>query len=173
MKYLVVVSYDDDAERKRVDYLLSKWAERAGVEKPRGMTFIIETDRDREFFEELFSKIEGNPAEKVRVFRVAEEWPELRERSVTREYRIPEEEGFVRRFLTYLCSKLGGTFGLDETCEVYTRKGRGTIKFDLTGVGASTLVRVTVSGYGEVVDYLISRIDEELKPLAGDSHGAP
>lgn len=172
MKYFVVVSYDDDAERKRVDYLLSKWAERASVEKPRGMTFIIETDQDKEFFEELFSKIEGNPAEKVRVFRVAEEWPELRERSITREYLIPEDEGFVRRFLAYLCSKLGGTFEPDETCEVYTRKGRGVLHFSLRGTPSGTVVRVTVSGYGEVVEYIISRIDDELKPLAGDSHGA-
>ncbi|CAI1493609.1 conserved protein of unknown function [Thermococcus nautili] len=172
MKYFVVVSYDDDAERKRVDYLLSKWAERADVEKPRGMTFIIETEHEKEFFEELFSRIEGNPSEKVRIYRVTEEWPALRERSATREYLLAEEEGFVRRFLAYLCSKLGGTFSPEEgTCEVYTRKGRGVIQFSLRGTPRGTVVRVTVSGYGEVVDYLLSRVDEELKPLAGDSYG--
>jgi len=173
MKYFVVVSYDDDAERKRVDYLLSKWAEKAAVEKPRGMAFLIETEKGKEFFEELFSRIEGNPSEKVRVYRVTEEWPELRERRETREYLLAEEEGFVRRFLAYLCSKLGGTFRPGEgTCEAYTRKGRGVIRFSLAKAPGGTVVRVTVSGYGEVVDYLLSRVEEELKPLAGDSYGA-
>jgi hypothetical protein len=173
MKYFVVISYDDDAERKRVDYLLSKWSNRAKVEKPKGTAFLIETEHEREFFEELFSKLEGNPSRKVKVYRVEEEWPKLRERQESRRYVLEEDEDFVRRFLSYLCSKLGGTFSpLDGSCEVYTRKGRGKVVFSLRQTARGTVVDVVVSGYGEVVDYLVSRIDDELKPLAGDSHGA-
>ncbi|WP_367884215.1 hypothetical protein [Thermococcus sp. JCM 11816] len=36
MGYIIVVSYESDAERKRVDYLVDKWATRIPPEKAQG-----------------------------------------------------------------------------------------------------------------------------------------
>jgi len=171
MGYIVFVAYDNDAERKRVDYILEKWSSRADIRKPRGLVFYIEVDDVEEFLEELFSRLEGNVRDKVEVYRAERlsETVEARRRSL--EYLIDEERKVVERFMGYLLSKLNASLlrseGGTKVYNVYTRKGRGTLRVTIEG-DRRTRVSVDVEGYGDVVDFLAERIDDELKLFAGD-----
>ncbi|MEM2787971.1 MAG: hypothetical protein QXJ58_06855 [Archaeoglobaceae archaeon] len=38
-RHLVCVDYGDEAERKRIEYIIEKWKESSGIEKLKGMAF--------------------------------------------------------------------------------------------------------------------------------------
>ncbi|WP_297489954.1 hypothetical protein [Thermococcus sp.] len=170
MGYIVFVGYDTDAERKRIDYLIDKWSARAVVRKPRGTVIYIEAENPSEFLEELFSKIEGDVEEKVELYEAKPVKKKVEGKKRILEYTVPEEKKVVERFIDYLLSKLNaGLVGSDpvaKTYSLYTRKGRATIKVITKGNGSSHVV-FEIEGFGEAVDFLAGRIDEELKLFAG------
>ncbi|WP_461865212.1 hypothetical protein [Thermococcus sp.] len=171
MKYIVFVSYETDAERKRVDYLLDKWSGRAKIKKPRGMVFIIDTEEANEFLEELLSKLSGNAAEKVEIYKIEEAVKKVEANVKTLHYTILEDTRVVGKFVEYLLSKLNATYSysdaLAKVYEVYTRKGRAIIKIIIRGNETSSVV-FRIEGYGDAVGFLAERIDEEMKLFAGD-----
>jgi len=171
MGYIVFVAYENDAERKRIDYLLEKWSSKADIKKPRGLVFYINTDKPEEFFEELFSRLEGNVKNKVEVYRAERVSRTVKAKRRSLEYQIDEERRVVERFMSYLLSKLNASLlryeGGTKVYNVYTRKGRGTLRVTLDG-SQTTKVLIEIEGYGDVVDFLSERIGEELKLFAGD-----
>ncbi|WP_461864504.1 hypothetical protein [Thermococcus sp.] len=171
MKYIVFVSYETDAERKRVDYLLDKWSGRAKIKKPKGTVFMIETEEPNEFLEELLSKLSGNAPEKVEIYRVEEAVRNIEANVKILQYSIPEGARVVGKFVEYLLSKLNATYSysdaLAKVYDVYTRKGRAVIKTIIRGSETSTVI-FRIEGYGDAVDFLAERIDEEMKLFAGD-----
>ena len=60
-----------------------------------------------------------------------------------------------------------GSDAISKAYSVYTRKGRATIKVLTRGNGMSH-VTFEIEGFGEAVDFLAEKIDEELKLFAGD-----
>ncbi len=170
MEYVVFVSYESDAERKRVDYLLDKWSGRAKIKKPRGMVFIIDTEEANEFLEELLSKLSGNAPEKVEIYKIEEAVKKVKANVQMLQYAIPEDTRVIGKFVEYLLSKLNATYsysdGSAKVYEVYTRKGRAVIKTIIQGDGTSSVV-FRIEGYGDAVDFLAERIDEEMKLFAG------
>ena len=170
MEYIVFVTYGSDAERKRIDYLLDKWGERARIKKPRGIVFHIEAEEPQEFFQELFSRLEGNAEEKVEVYEAKRIRTRVETRKKKLEFTVDEERRVVERFIGYLLSKLNASFshsdGMARVYSIYTRKGRGVIKVLLRGDG-KTHILFEIEGYGDVVDFLAERIEEELKLFAG------
>ncbi len=171
MGYIIFVAYDNDAERKRIDYLLDKWSAQATLKKPRGTVFYIETDDIQEFLEELFSRLEGNAGEKVEVYSAKRVKSRIEAKRKTLEYTINEERKVIERFIDYLLSKMNASYSRSENgakvYSAYTRKGRATIKATISGDG-KTKVRLEIEGYGDVVNFLAERIDEELRLFAGD-----
>ncbi|ASJ03488.1 hypothetical protein A3L09_09555 [Thermococcus profundus] len=171
MGYIIFVGYETDAERKRIDYLLDKWSGKAVIKKPRGTVIYIETKNPTEFLEELFSKLEGNVDEKVEVYKAEPLREGVEARKKRLDYTLPEEKRIVERFVGYLLSKLNASLTSSDAVariyNVYTRKGRATIKVIISGNGKSH-VTFEIEGFGEAVDFLADRIDEELKIFAGD-----
>ncbi|WP_010476909.1 hypothetical protein [Thermococcus zilligii] len=170
MGYIIFVSYETDAERKRIDYLLDKWSSRAVIKKPRGTVVYIEADSLTEFLEELFSRLEGDIGEKIEVYEARPLKKAVESKKRVLEYTLPEEKKVVERFIEYLLSKLNasptGSDPIAKSFSVYTRKGRATIKVITRGDGSSQVV-FEIEGFGEAVDFLAERIDEELKLFAG------
>ena len=170
MGYIIFVSYENDAERKRIDYLLEKWSTKAEIKKPKGIVFLIETEEAQEFLEELFSKLEGDAEEKVEIYRVEGVVKKVPAKRRVLQYTIREERKIVDRFIEYLLSKLNASYSHSDAMArvytVYTRKGRGTVKVILRGTDETTAV-FEIEGYGDVVDFLAEKIEEELKLFAG------
>lgn len=171
MGYIIFVGYDTDAERKRIEYLIDKWSGRMVIKKPRGTVIYIEAEDPSEFLEELFSKLEGDVEEKVEIYEARPVRRKVETRRRRLEYSLPEEKKVVERFIDYLMSKLNAGFlgsdAISKAYSVYTRKGRATIKVLTRGNGMSH-VTFEIEGFGEAVDFLAEKIDEELKLFAGD-----
>lgn len=171
MEYLILVDYESDAERKRIDYLLDKWEERARIRKPRGVVVIIDTEEPQRFIEELFSRLEGNVTGKVEVYSLKRLRTNIKPQRKSLGFRINEEKKVVERFVEYLMSKLNANYlGVEDgfkSYSVYTRKGSALIRVLVKGDGNSRVV-FEVEGYGDAVDFLAQRISEELELFAGD-----
>lgn len=174
MGYIIFVAYDNDAERKRIDYLLGKWSSRATVKKPKGIVFYIETNDVQEFLEDLFSRVEGNVEEKIRVYSAKRIEKRIRAKRRILKYVVPEEKKVVERFIEYLLSKMNASYFRSENegkvYSIYTRKGRAGISVIIEGNGR-TEVTFEIESYGDAVDLLAERIDEEFKLFVGGGDG--
>ena len=172
MKYIFFTTYDSDAERKRIDYLLDKWTSRAKIRRVKGFVFVIEAENIEEFIEELFSRLEGNPKEKVEIYKAEEVWKKVEPQKKHLEYELKEDLRVVERFLNYLLSKLNASYSysnaLAKVYEVYTKKGRALIKVTLKEKKGNTIAILDVEGYGEVADFLAEKINDEMRIFAGD-----
>ena len=159
--YLVVVNYDKDIERKRVDYLIEKWSKRGKIEKIKKTALIVDVDDIDEFIREISSKLEDNVEEKLKLYKIEEVRKKIPKEKKLLKYKINDRE-FLEKFIDYLMAKMGGAYvssiGNTAKYEVYTKKGRGTIKITIN----SSHVIFEIEGYGEVVDYLSEKIDEEM-----------
>ena len=164
MEYLLIVDYGSDAERKRIDYTIERWGGRAEVSKPKGTAIIFEGPMIDEFLEDLYSRIEGDK-EKIAVYRIEDYHPEVEERVRRLRYESNEDLDVIEKFLTYLMSRIGAgyeyTSGGVKYYSISTKKGQAFIEIALKS-GAATMVTITVRGYGEVVDFLANKINEEM-----------
>jgi len=66
--YMLVLDYESDAERKRIDYAIERWQNKLKISKPKGTIIIIDGRQDKidEFVEDLCSRLEGSE-KKVRI----------------------------------------------------------------------------------------------------------
>ena len=162
MKYLIVVDYDKDTERKRIDYLIEKWSQRADIEKIRKMAILIETEDIDELISGIISRLEGDPEEKVRIYEVREVKKSMPLKKITLKYRISNKES-IEGFLNYLMAKLGASYeysiGDVKRYSLYTKKGKCSI---LVGFYRDILT-FEIEGYGEGVDTIKNRIDSDMK----------
>ncbi len=172
-RYVVFVNYGSDAERKRIEYLLSKWSSRVAVKRPRGLTAVLSIDEKgmKEFLRELLSRLEGDPKEKVKVLRGVEVTPSVKTIERELNYTVKDSLNVVEKFVEYLMLKLNATpYGRDALgtiYEVYTRKGKVTVRVVVSETRDGCSVKFKVSGYGEAVDFLAGKIDDEFRLFAG------
>ncbi|MBC7094466.1 hypothetical protein [Thermococcus sp.] len=173
MKYLFIVDYQDDAERKRIDYLLEKWQERAAISKPRGLTFIIDTEDISEFAEELLSKLNPDSSKKVEVFLLHEKdlQAKVQPKRVVLEYHSKESAEVVKKLLEYVFSKNNIRYYSSDIRStkyfILTRKGRVDIEVTLEPKGNEIQIKLVLSGYGEAVEYIAGKLKEEVESFLG------
>lgn len=165
MEYLIVVDYLSDAERKRIDYAIERWQEKASVQKPRG-TVILFRDGDVDaFLDNLYSRLSlGKDA--VRVFAGGVYSPEIAERTVHLKYDTEIEPVSVEKFINYVMRKMGASFeGIRNGIKcymAYTKKGQVSIAIVINDAENKAVIKITVSGYGDAVAFVRERIDKEM-----------
>lgn len=173
MKYLFIVNYDDDAERKRIEYILEKWQERARISKPKGTAFIIETEEIAEFTEELFSKLNPDPSKKVESFMLQEKdlRAQIRINKRILEYQSDEPLEVIKKLLEYILSKNNARYYSSDLKStkyfILTRKGRVDIETSLKKERGGTRIKLLISGYGDIVEYMARKLKEDLDSLLG------
>jgi len=159
--YLIVVNYDKDVERKRVDYLIEKWNKRGKIEKIKKTVLIVDIDDIDEFVKEISSKLERDEEKKLKIYKIEEVKKKIPKERKSLKYKINDMD-FMEKFIDYLMAKMGGAYissiGNTAKYEIYTKKGKGIIKITLDSFYAI----FEIEGYGEVVDYLSERINEEM-----------
>jgi hypothetical protein len=139
MGYLIVVNYDKDVERKRVDYLIEKWSNRGNIEKIRKMAIITDMEDMDEFVKDIMSRLEGNPEKKVRIYKIEEVKKTVPSKKATLNYKLTGRKGAeaVTGFLKYLMVKIGASYvcsiGTTKKYEAYTKKGSCFILIKLQG----------------------------------------
>ncbi len=170
MEYLLIVDYGSDAERKRIDYTIERWGDRAEISKPKGTAIVFKGAGIDEFLEDLYSRLEGD-RKKIGVYRMEEYRPEVEEKTRRLRYESKEEIEVLEKFLSYLMSKINAgyhyTSGNMKKYSVTTKKGQASVEITLKG-NETTDVLITVLGYGEVVEFLAGKINEEMEVFLGD-----
>jgi len=161
--YLFVASYNDDAERKRVEYLFNNW-EDGEVNSPDGLVRITsDVDHDR-----LYEKIVGKiPADQVESYELHPVEADVERVQISVEQRINAPADAVESFLEYILSKKKAVLqsSTRNEYEVYTKKGRATVSYDLTE-GETTTVTITVDGYPPAPAFLGEFFETELSDYA-------
>jgi len=170
MEYLLVVDYGSDAERKRIDYAIERWGDRAEISKPKGMAIVFKGANIDEFLEDLYSRLDGD-RRTIEVYRMEEYHPEVEEKTKRLRYESKETVDVLEKFLSYLMSKINAGYdyrsGSTKKYSVTTKQGQASVEITLKS-NETTDVLITVMGYGEVVEFLARKIDEEMEVFLGD-----
>jgi hypothetical protein len=159
--FLFVVDYDDDAERKRVEYLFNNW-EGGSIGKPEGLVRLT-TDVDYdELYEELVSKV---PSDRVESYRLEEMERGVDPETAVVETQVNADLDAVEPFVEYIFSKKKAVLQSpsQNEYEVYTKKGRADVTYQLSEVDAGTAVTIRISGYSQAPAFLAEFFESELE----------
>jgi len=170
-QYLYIVDYEEDAERKRAEYLFNNW-EDGSIERPSGLVRIAEgVDRDK-LYERLVGKV---PEKQVDIYRLQPVDTDVEQKNAIVEQRIDASVDAVETFLDYVLSKKKAVIqsAARNEYEVYTKKGRAEVSYTLNEADNQIIVRININGYPpapsflaeffktELTDYATSQLSEE------------
>lgn len=162
-EFLFVVDYDSDAERKRVEYLFEN-AE-GDVESLEGLSRLASGVDQAELYEQLVSKV---PEEQVSAYRLEPLDVSAEPEQTTVEQHVGADPDTVETFVEYMLSKKKAVLqsGARNEYEVYTKKGRAEISYELEPADAGTAVRIRIEGYPPAPDFLAEFFETELTDYA-------
>jgi len=161
-QFLFVVEYDSDAERKRVEYLFENAD--GEVQSLDGLARVAAGVDQEEMYERLVSKV---PAEQVQAYRLEPIDVSADPERVTIEETVSTTPETVEPFVEYMLSKKKAVLqsSTRNEYEVYTKKGRAEISYDLDG-GDETTVRIEVEGFPPAPSFLAEFFETELRDYA-------
>ena len=162
-EYLFVVDYESDAERKRVEYLFEN-AE-GEIESLEGLSRIARDVDHEAIYEQLVSKV---PDEQVTAYRLEPVDVAAEPERVTVEQAIDATPETVETFVEYMLSKKKAVLQSSprNVYEVYTKKGRAEISYELDGDGGETVARIRIDGYPPAPSFLAEFFETELTDYA-------
>jgi len=166
--YLLVLDYETDAERKRIDYTVEKWQGELKIRKPRGTTIVVEGDKKtvEKFVEDLCARLERSE-EKIEMYKIEEHKPEIEKNEKKLFYESTEDEAYIKKFIDYLMTKLNASYQykskIGKVYKMYTKKGQTNLEVSIKNKDGETVVTITLEGYGDVVDFISNKIDGEMK----------
>jgi len=164
--HLVAVEFKDEAERKRVEYVIEKWKGAARISRLKGISIIVEGD-PKGFLEELFSKL--SPESTVKFYRIEELdlKPERKKKEFT--VRTTEKPEIAFRLLDYVMQKNNAiSMYLDNRLRRYfilTRKGRVEVDVSIEE-NSEIAMKFRLEGFGDV-EAIADRLRRDLRILEG------
>ena len=163
-RYLFTVEYDEEAERKRVEYLFNNW-DSGQITAPSGLVRIAEGIDREELHEQLLTKV---PEEQVDVYELETTAMDIETEREVVEQEITASLDAVETFLDYVFSKKKAVLQSSSRneYEVYTKKGRAEVSYDLQATGDTVTVRVRVNGYPPAPSFLAEFCQTELSEYA-------
>ena len=124
---MLILSYESDAERKRIDYAIERWRTKLRISKPKGTVIILDSNEEEfnKFIEDLFSRIElepdKKPESKVEIYRIEKIIPEVEKRKKILCYEADENVETIWKFLNYLMAKINASYEYSiESAKIYT-----------------------------------------------------
>ena len=177
MKYIIIVDYESDAERKRIDYVIERWVDKLKISKPKGTIILVNGESRwlQSFLEDLYSRLEVSSSrdltEKIKVFRAGEYTPEIEENRVSLVYTSKGNIETIKKFLEYLMARINASYeystGYSRVYRAYTKKGWAKIEVGFKDKGEENEVIINIEGYGDVVDFISNKIDKDMKSFLG------
>lgn len=163
-RHLCIVDYEEDAERKRAEYLFNNW-ENGRISRPSGLVRIAEGVDHEELYEKLVAKV---PAEQIEMYHLRSTDTEIEPETITVEKEVSASVDAVETFVQYIMSKKKAVLqsAAHNEYEVYTKKGRGEVSYELTDEGRYVSVRIRVTGYSPAPSFLTDFFETELTDYA-------
>ena len=180
MEYIIIVDYSTDAERKRIDYAIERWKDRAEIEKPRGAVLRYSGDTPDEFLDDLYSRLNAGK-DGVTVFNGDRYDAQIPEKIKKLRYATNLKIPTVEKFITYIMKKTGAQQSECKdgvtTYRVGTKKGYAVIEIAINPqktvfieetspaefINGKNNIVITVRGYGDVVSFISEGIDAEIQ----------
>jgi len=162
-EYLFVVAYDSDAERKRVEYLFDNAD--GEIRSLEGLSRLASGVDHEEMYEQLVSKV---PEDQVQAYRLEPIDVSADPESTTVAQTVSATPETVESFVEYMLSKKKAVLqsSARNEYEVYTKKGRAEIRYDLEATGEGTEVTVRIDGYPPAPSFLADFFETELRDYA-------
>lgn len=162
--YLFTVEYGDDAERKRVEYLFNNWDD-GEVEKPDGLVRVARDVDHEELYEDLVTKV---PEDQVAAYRLEPVETDVTADTTTVEQEVDAAADAVESFVEYMLSKKKAVLqsAANNEFEVYTKKGRADVRYEVMDGAGPTTVRLRVTGYPPAPAFLAEFFERELTEFA-------
>lgn len=159
-EHLFVVEYEEDTERKRVEYLFNNWEE-GNITRPDGiirMTSDVDYD---DLYEQLLTKV---PEEQIASYELARSEPTVDKQTKRIERTINAPMDTVESFLNYVFSKRKGVVQSAEhnEYEIVTKKGRADVRYTLSEDDGTTTTRIIIEGYEPTPSFLSEFFEKEL-----------
>ncbi len=163
-EYLFVVTYKDESERKRVEYLFNNWSD-GTIEHPDGLLRLTDGVDHEHLYEQLVTKV---PEEQISTYTVEPVETELEPTHLTVEQEINAPESTVESFLEYVLSKRKAVIQDTERneYEVYSKKGRAVLRYNLSVSSGVTTVRLVIEGHQPAPSFLANFFEQELNEFA-------
>jgi hypothetical protein len=171
--YLITSKYDSDAERKRLEYVFEKWADRLTIIKPEGIITLLDDagkeDMMNEFITDLYSRSSQVSKDSIIIYRL--EKTELDIKPEQKELRLEtrQKRETVEKLLSFIMARQKAIFKPESDMpflkiyEVNSKKGTVQISVVIREKKEALDLIFTISGYGYAVDFIYNRLKEELK----------
>ena len=165
--HLLLLDYDTDAERKRIDYAIERWQDKIKISKPRGIIIIVDGKMERmnDFIEDFSARLDKSE-EKVEVYKLEDYRTDIEKNVKNLTYQTTENIEFLKKFFSYLMTKLNASYDHNSkfgtVYDLYTKKGQVKIDIVVKQVTDATNIIVKLEGYGSVVDFISEKINTEV-----------
>jgi hypothetical protein len=170
--YLFIIKCGDEAERKRMEYIVEKWEGKLNITKPDGLVILADGDANssgfKEFTQQLLSRSSQISSENFTMYQIEMMNIDIEKQKKEINLELHEKRDTIEKLLNFVMARQKALVTQVSTdpyikyYEVTTKKGKAEIRVLLVEKVGSVNLRIDISGYGEVVDMIYSRIKDEM-----------
>jgi len=171
--YLITSKYDSDAERKRLEYVFEKWAEKLTIIKPEGIITLLDDsgkeDLMNEFIKDLYSRSSQVSKDSIVIYRIEKTEPDIKPEQKELNLETKQKRETVEKLLSFIMARQKAVFKPEsdlpflKTYEVNSKKGTVQITVVIREKKDALNLIFTISGYGYAVNFIYNKLKEELK----------
>ena len=157
---LIFVKYGDEAERKKVEYLISKY----GVKRVKDVVIEVKDTDFEEFVKELYGKI---PEDRLRVISGTEEKVHVTKRREDIHMDFSADSESVMQFLNYLIVRRRGNYrgplGGFERYRLHTKKGLVDLSVKTVKKSGRITLNLIIEGRADAASIVKEEMEKELE----------
>jgi len=157
---LILVKYEDDAERKKIEYLISKY----NAKRVKDVVIEVRDADFEEFVKELYGRF---PEDRLRVISGREEKVEVSKarEEIHMDFRADEES--VMQFLNYLIVRRRGIhrgpLGGFERYRLHTKKGLVELSIKIVENSGKIRLTLIIEGKADAASIVKEEMEKELE----------
>lgn len=171
--YLITIKYNSDAERKRLEYVFEKWSDRLKINKPDGLVAIIEESGDQPlveaFVQDLLSRSSKAKSGNFSMYNIEQHELEIEKQERQLSLELHEKRETVEKILNFIMARQKAIYKpvsdlpFIKIYEITSKKGMAEISVTIREKNDIVNLHLKISGYGEVVDFIYNKLNDELK----------
>jgi hypothetical protein len=168
--HLIIAKYSNDAERKRIEYVLDKWKESLRITKPEGIITIVEGGEIEGLLEDLYSRTTKS---NITLYKIEKQTVEVERAECELRLKLNDKKETIEKLVSFVMAKQKAVLiretkqPFERVYEVITKKGRAEISALLRDEGEAVVLRMRIAGYGDVVEFMKNRLGDELRYMEG------
>lgn len=172
--YLLIAKYSDDAGRKRIEYLLDRWRGKINISKPDGIAILLDGLGEGDITELLEDVLTRVSKDDLTLFSLDQISTDVERSEKELRSTLSGDERSVGRLVNLIMARYKGILKtesskpIEKVYEIQSRKGRAEVSIRLRETSGMVHVWTKIMGYGEVVDFIHSRLSEEMKYLESE-----